>query len=195
MIQAPSENCNFEVANIEATKRTKYLENILLISNRKISFLNIDFKLMLEKFLQKLKTNFSKEVNLPIYLTYCLYDNFSQDFLCYEIFVKTHYTNYLEIFQNFWNSNKEENRLDILFYLDIYRRTDNKGHIIKMIEDYMSLRNVEVYKCILNYIFKEQSPNAFDKFWIISLLFYSFYFHYFTISFTDFLKNMLELKV
>ena len=133
--------------------------------------------------------------NIYFCLKYACIFLFFKDFLCYEFFVKTHYTNYQEIFQNFWNSNKEENRLDILFYLDIYRRTDNKAHIIKMIEDYMSLRNVEVYKCILNYIFKEQSPNAFDKFWIISLLFYSCYFHYFTINFADFLKNMLDIKV
>ena len=58
----------------------------------------------------------------------------------------------------------------------------------------MNLKNVEVYKNILNYIIKEQN-NAFDTFWIICVLFYSFYFNYFTISFEKFLGNMLDLKV
>jgi hypothetical protein len=109
--------------------------------------------------------------------------------------VKIHYSNYQDIFQLFWKKNKDENRFDILFYLDIYRRTNKKAYIIKMIEDYMSLKNVEVYKNIINYIFKEQTSQTFDNFWIVCVLFYCFYFHHFAISFDKFQENMLEIKV
>ncbi len=64
-----------------------------------------------------------------------------------------------------------------------------------MIEDYMSLRNIDVYKNILNYIFKEQLTNSFDNFWIICVVFYSLYYPYFAITFDNFLKNIGEFKV
>ena len=42
-IQMLSENSNLETQSLETTNRKKYLENIILISNRKISFLNFDY--------------------------------------------------------------------------------------------------------------------------------------------------------
>ena len=64
-----------------------------------------------------------------------------------------------------------------------------------MIEDYMSLKNEEVYMNIISYIFKEHTEKSFDHFWIVCILFYCFYSHHFTIHFDKFFENMLEMKV